>query len=297
MNFFHYIYNDEIKERAFAYLLSLCDGAEMLYACDNDDEDALEFTALGTEYEVLIPAIVGAQKGESWGMWGRIYKFALTDGFKSFIVREGLEAMPQIVKGVRLENLALFNGGKVMYSTCSHEPYNDIDEEFKQKVSDYCKREIVKTKLYSETLERYKKLPHRTRNERAVIQSKLQDLNAQVESEWEKVIRGVPHWNDLTYKEYLTLAKPVLSSDVYEQLERAGSYKGLHSAGYPRTLNEISVFRGVPEFSSSELLSKINAQIDMLKTVFYIEEGLDDWHIDGEGERTPSIIINQIKED
>ena len=88
MDFFHYIYNDEIKERAFEYLLSLCDGAEVLYACNQDDEDDLEFAALGTEYEFLIPAIVGSKKGESWGMWGRIYTFALTDEFKNFIVRE-----------------------------------------------------------------------------------------------------------------------------------------------------------------------------------------------------------------
>lgn len=41
MDFFHFIYNEEIKERAFGYLFSLCDGAKMLYAYRNDDEDDL----------------------------------------------------------------------------------------------------------------------------------------------------------------------------------------------------------------------------------------------------------------
>ncbi|MDE5766373.1 MAG: hypothetical protein K2I17_04325, partial [Clostridia bacterium] len=112
MNFFQYIYNEEIGDRAFDYLLSLCDSAEMLYAYRDYDSDGLEITALGTEYEGLIPAITGKRKGESWGMEGRIYKFALTDEVKKFIVREDLSAMPQIVKGVWLENLILYSGGK-----------------------------------------------------------------------------------------------------------------------------------------------------------------------------------------
>lgn len=292
MDFFHYIYNDEIKERAFAYLFSLCDGAEMLYACNQDEEDDLEFDALGTEYENLIPAIKGSKKGESWGMWGRIYTFALTDEFKNFIVREGLGAMPQILKGVRLENLALLNGGKCMYSVCSHEGYEDIDAEFEKKVSDFCRREIVQTKLYAETLERYKKLPKRTRNERAVIKSKLQDLTAQVEDAWQKCIRTKPWW-EMSYSEYLRLAKPVFSQDVYEKLEKAGSYKGLHPAGYPRTFDEFPAFQGKPDFGASGLMSEIIKQLDMLETVFYIEEGLKDWHVDGEEAHTPTIIMNE----
>lgn len=44
-------------------------------------------------------------------------------------------------------------------------------------------------------------------------------------------------------------------------------------------------------------MSDIRKQLDMLEAVFCIEEGLDDWHIEGEKERTPTIIMNQIKED
>ncbi|MDE5766497.1 MAG: hypothetical protein K2I17_04960, partial [Clostridia bacterium] len=182
---------------------------------------------------------------------------------------------------------------KKVYSTCSHEGYEDIDEEFLNKVSDFCRREIVKTKLYAETLERYKKLPVRTRNERAVILSKLYDLGTQVENAWQKVVRAVPHWEGMTYVEYLQLAKPVFSDDVYAKLEQAGSFKGLQPEGYPRTFEEIDAFRGKPEFGQSELDLKISAQLDMLQTVFFIEEGFDDWHIDGEEERMPSLIINE----
>ncbi len=184
-----------------------------------------------------------------------------------------------------------------MYSTCSHEGYENIDEEFKEKVSDFCRREIVKTKLYAETLERYKKLPARTRNERAVIRSKLYDLGTQVDNAWQRVIRFSPRWKGLTYEEYLSLAKPVFSADVYERLKAAGSYKCLHPEGYPRTFDEMPAFLDVPDFVSSELMGKINNQLDMLQTVFFIEEGLDDWRIDGEKEWIPSVILNQVKED
>lgn len=298
MDFFRYVDNNEIEERAYAYLFSLCDSAEMLYAYRNDDADGLEITALGTEFEGLIPAILGVRHGKSWGMEGRIYKFALTDGVKKIIARNGLSMIKLIGENIWLENLTLYNGNKQLFSTCSHEGYKDINDEFVNKVSDFCRKEIVKTELYAETLERYKKLPQRTRNERAIIRSKLYDLNAQVETAWEAVIRGVPEWEELTYEEYLTLSKPVFSADVYEELERAGSFKGLHPAGYPQTFAEMDVFRSKPVFRLSPLMQKINKQLDMLQTVFAIEENFTDWHIDGKDyNRGPSLIINQIKKD
>lgn len=169
MNFFHYIDNAEIEERAYAYLLSLCDNAEMLYACNRDELDGLEITAVGTKCEGLISAITGVRRGES-------------------------------------------------------------------------------------------------------------------------------SWENLSYEEYLELAKPVFSEYLYEKLAKAGSYKGLKPDGFPQTFEESLKYKGAANFCETELVREINRQLDMLKTVFYIEEGLDDWHIDGEKERTPTIIINREKE-
>lgn len=293
MTFFHYIYDEEIGDRAFDYLLSLCDSVEMLYAYRREYADDFEIAALCTEYEGLIPAIIGVRKGESWGMEGRIYKFALTEEVKKVIAEKGLDLEIRFLDFLSLENLTLYSGDKVMFSVCSHEGYDTIDEDFKNKVSDFCRREIVKTKLYAETLERYKKLPARTRNERAVIRSKLYDLVAQVENAWEKVIRAVPRWEGMTYEEYLSYAKPVFSADVFEQLERAGSFKGLQPAGYPRTFGEMKAFRNVREFGMSELMRKIEKQLDMLETVFFIGDGFDNWHVDGEEDGMPALIINK----
>ena len=44
-------------------------------------------------------------------------------------------------------------------------------------------------------------------------------------------------------------------------------------------------------------MREIKKQLDMLETVFYIKEGFDDWHIDGEEKQMPSLIINRIEED
>lgn len=296
MDFFHFIYNEEIKESAFNYLFSLCDSAEMLYDYAQVDADDLEFEALGTEYEFLIPAIIGCEKGESWGMRGRIYTFALTDEFKNFIVREGLSAMPCFQPGLRLENLTLLKDGKMMYAVCSHEGYDDFDDEFKQKIEDFCRSEIVKTKLYKEALVRYKKLPKRERNDRAQIRSKLYDLTDQVEDAWEKYVRSKPRW-EMSYKEYLRLAKPVFSTDVYEKLEKAGSFTGLFPQGYPHTFAEAIPINNEKDFASTELAKEINKQLDMLDAAFFIEEGLDDWQIEGEKEWTPTIIMNDTPEE
>ncbi|MCI8369172.1 MAG: hypothetical protein HFJ81_06040 [Clostridia bacterium] len=296
MDFFHFIYNEEIRERAFSYLLSLCDSAEMLCVEYNDEESDLEIDVLGTEYEYLITAIKARKKGESWGMWGTIYKFALTDELKSLIMREGLSAMPQILSGVRLENLTLLKCDKVMYATCSHEGYEHFDEDFKKNAENFCRTQIVNTKLYAETLERYKKLPVRTRNERAVIRGKLYDLSAQVEDAWQKWLRVKPLFK-MSFAEYLRLAKPVLSADIYAKLAKAGSFKGLNPEGFPRTVEELKAFKGVFNFCETELVREIKKQLDMLETVFYIKEGFDDWHIDGEEKQMPSLIINRIEED
>ena len=292
MDFFHFIYNEDIKERAFAYLFSLCDSAEMLYAYRDYEEDDLELAALGTEYENIIPSITGKRRGDIYGMEGRVYTFALTEEFKNIFIRGGLSAMPQILTGVRLENLTLLKGGKMKYAVCSHEGYDDFDEDFKKKVEDFCRKEIVQTQLYAETLERYKKLPGHTRNERAVIRSKLYDLTAQVEDAWEKYVRDKPLWK-MSYHEYLKLAEPVFSAEVYEKLAKAGSYRGLQPDGFPHTFAEARSFKGVEDFGETELMIEIKKQLDMLEAVFCIEEGFDDWHVDGEEEWTPTIIMNE----
>lgn len=294
MNLFHYIDDAEIEERAYEYLLSLCDSAEMLYACNRDELDGLEITALGTKCEGLISAITGVRRGESWGMPGRIYKFALTDEVKRIIREISLCCELPVIDEIylRLENLTLYSGDKVMYSVCSHEGYTDIDDGFVKKVSDFCQGEIVKTKRYAEAFEKYKKLPKRSRGEMAVIRSKLYDLNSQVEDAWGKWFRAKPRWENLLYEEYLELAKPVFSEDLYEKLAKAGSYKGLKPDGFPQTFEESLKFKGTENFCETELVREINRQLDMLETVFYIEEGLDDWHIDGEKERTPTMIMN-----
>lgn len=265
-SFFYLIDNDELSDKAYDYLLSLCDGAEFLYS-----DYGKEFTNVSVDlecsgYEKLVTDIRSTESGVSWGMHGDIVTFEFTANVKRLIKQCGLSGIIRLYSGV-LENLTLYDGKKVTYSVCSHEGYTDIDKEFETCVSDFCFREIENTGLF-------KKLHSiNSNNTESVAELRrefimLNDLSAYVDDELKPMIYSPPRYK-LKFSGYRKLAKKYFTQEAVEMLDKFNSYKDMYPYGYPHTLDEVKAFNGVPSFKESEIYRLINKQLTVLEVVFY----------------------------
>lgn len=290
--FFHFIDDEELSDRAYAYLFGLCDRAEYLFDCPHGEAD-FSAEAIGTDCEGMIGALEGQRRGESWGMYGKILSFRLTDEVKELIGQQaGLQGRPAVWDR-NLENLTLYKGGRKLYSICSHEGYTDIDEDFLQKVGTFCRRELPRTSAWKRTEARYPRPSARSAKRLWGDLDKLDDLNRQVCDAWQRVIRQPPFYR-MTFDEYLAIARDYLSEPIVRKLEQAGGYRELHPDGYARVFREIEAFRGKPEFDQSELWFDICRELAYWKVFLELHRRPCP---PSDEQRFPSVIINEEKDE
>ena len=113
----------EVERSVTKTVLSVCDTAEFLGSEIYGLKDIYDL--YGTKYEDIIPAFLHCRHGESdGGMWGNLFRFQLTEPLKKHILEESLICMFGDEKTVLLENLALFQGDKCLFSCVSHEVFS-----------------------------------------------------------------------------------------------------------------------------------------------------------------------------
>lgn len=186
VNCFHFIDDKELEKSAYAYLFTLCDRAEYLFDAPYGEAD-FTIEAIGTPFESMIPALEQQKTGQSWGMWGKILTFCLTDDVKEIIEHAGLDGILRVWNR-NLENLALFKDGKRLYDTCSHEGYTDIDDDFLNSVSKFCEQALPQTTLWQQIETRYAKISRRSTQRLWEELDKLDDLDRQIDEAWQRVI-------------------------------------------------------------------------------------------------------------
>ena len=289
-SFFHFIDDEELSERAYAYLFTLCDRTQYLFDCPYGEADfAIE--AIGTECEGMIGALERQRAGSSWGMHGAILSFRLTEEVKHAIERASLDGVLPVWDR-RLENLVLYKEGKKLYSTCSHEGYTDIDDRFLKYVSKFCERELPKTPLWKALEERYARISSRPTARLWKELDMLGDLDRQVSEAWQKYIRQQPCY-EMSFETYLRIAHEYLGRDICERLERAGSYRQLHPEGYARLPREFSAFPEQSPFHLSDLWYDIGRELKFWKAFLPLHRRPcpPDKEV-----RSPTIIINQKRD-
>ncbi len=114
-----YYENAEVRKAVAEAVLSLCDAVELFYETDEDDFDVYDL--YGTVHEDIIPAFIGKQHSESWGMFGYAFLFAATEALKSRIKKIGLDGVFENGKRILFQNITLYRGNKMLFTCCSHE--------------------------------------------------------------------------------------------------------------------------------------------------------------------------------
>ena len=289
VNCFHFIDDKELEKSAHAYLFTLCDRAEYLFDAPYGEAD-FTIEAIGTPFESMIPALEQQKTGQSWGMWGKILTFRLTDDVKEIIEHAGLDGILRVWNR-NLENLALFKDGKRLYDTCSHEGYTDIDDDFLNSVSKFCEQALPQTTLWQQIETRYAKISRRSTQRLWEELDKLDDLDRQIGEAWQRVIRQPPFY-EMTFTQYDKIARDYFSEEIVRQLEKAGGYQSLHPAGYPRVIRESEAFLGKPPFSASMLWHDIQRELHFWRIYLQLH-GRPCPPQDEEQSPTISIIINR----
>ena len=285
-NFFNLCEHSQIRTSAYSYLLSRCDRASYLYGYRTDDKFDFENEAIGTDSEGIIVDIINKKTAQSWGMNGAQYTFLMSDRVKAIISKYGLGGIIT-VNNKKLENLSLYKGDKLLYSVCSHEGYETFDDEFKNKISEYCLKKAVELPIYNELNEKFKKYSSDNNEELKKAFSILGDILSYVQQSCKAVIYSLPAY-ETDFMGYVALAEKVLSDNCVRTLKKFKNFAGLHPEGCPKTFNEIEKFVGVPGFQCSEIFIEIMEQLEILKVVWY-NHGVDPFF---ETEQiNPTIVI------
>lgn len=230
----------EIKDKAYDYLLSLCDKASYLLYENNIRN--LNLKPFKDKHQRFFSDYKHTEQGpDNWNMHGTIYFYGLNGNIKQTIKDNSLAGIIKLSDGLSFENLTLYKNNKVLYSICSHEGYEEIDKEFEQQVTEFCLKAIKSTPLYQELLTKHLSLTDRNINTVFEDLLVLEDLKAYIEEAWQFVIRMTPR-KPVTYQEYFSLAQKYLSSNLVKTLENANDFKSLHPSGYPKTIDEASRF-------------------------------------------------------
>lgn len=236
-------YNDEeIINSVYDYIFSFCNRVKFrsstdYYSIKNYDKNVDKTIYL---YEI-------ERKDDSeWGMQGLYITFKLSDFIKNILKKYSLEGCFLVEKNddIKLfDNVTLLYNKKEISSCCTHEGYTEFENEFKKKLDIYCFEKLKNTHTYKRMKQIYFNLKKTyTDNEIRVIHDKLKYLNCYVDKECNAFVRQSSEYDDITWTEYLELAKKVFSKEIYNELEKASSFKQLQVLQVNKSKNYNSQF-------------------------------------------------------
>ncbi|MCD8308821.1 MAG: hypothetical protein LUD19_03115 [Clostridia bacterium] len=232
------IYDPEITDDAYAYIFSNSDHIEYLSEDGYGHIDAVE-ELYGTDLGGFIPAYIGDQKGDSWGMWGTVFAFTLTDFVKQKVKQNGL-ANSLVTSGGKIvfQNATLYNGSKAVFSCCSHEGHKSYDEEFECGLADICCSAIEKSNCYGDMLEVFKKVSGEPAEIRARERAILSNTQNYIDQAGNAQVYVKPPY-ECKFAEYKRIAEKYLQTEVFTLLKGAKSFADLHPNGYPQHADEL----------------------------------------------------------
>lgn len=238
---FDLINNSEINTKSYNYIFSLCDSVSFLYV-DYSNSINLEQAILESKYQELTNEILTSKYDtDNWNMSGLIYFFKPTQYITNLIKQNSLQSAIELTKSCRLENLTLYKNNKVLYSICTHEGYEYIDDEFKNLVSNFCLNEIKKTDKYKELLSKIECL-NCEKPELAKSIAILYDLSAYINQDNQAPIYITPKY-ECNFNNYLNLVKQYLSNNLFEQFNKYNSFKEISTTNYPNNLEDLNLIK------------------------------------------------------
>ena len=262
---------EEVEQTVTKTVLSFCNTAEFLGSHIYGLKDIYDL--YGTQYEDIIPAFLYCRQGESDGsMWGNLFRFQLSEPLKRHILDESLTCMfggePPL-----LENLALFQGEKCLFSCVSHEVFSlyhmaEVDDSLKEAVLSAVNDTIKKMPLYGQMQKIAAGLKNKTKAELKNEIHILRDLCWYVDEAVRYYFYMKPsHPCDFT--KFRQIAKKYLTEETYSVLIPLKSFADLQPLPIPKTTNEVIFNREkfAPQYLQSDYYKQVKRELSMLEYI------------------------------
>lgn len=270
--FFRLCNDEELRDKAYDKLFSLCDSAVYLYDDGEGSDFKYDNDSIETECKEAVEEVIKCEKTALKMKCAVSLRFQMSPEIAKMIKSHGLDGDIVFAGGKRLRNLTLF-GKKEIYSVCRDDDYEKIDYETEKTVSEFCLREIEKTALYK-TLRKKAIESSLDYDDVVVARTKLYSLDSYVKKDC-RAWSYIPPRYELSYAEYLELARGAFTDDVIAELESASRFKELHVKGYPRTLEELGDYIDLPDFTNSALYRECMRELMYLDAAYYKEKGFE----------------------
>lgn len=190
-----------VQKQMVEYLMNNCDKIEFLCSSFN----------YNTNLRPQLPIFnfVGESKyaqTDFWNMKGTIMTFPITKEIKNYFINIGsLETVIPTLDNNYLENLTLYQGSKLLFSTCTHEGYVHIDESIKPNMEQYYIKMVNKDSVFDFVKSRYLELKEMGNFDLNEIQI-LKDLNNYIAQHKNAIIFINPVF-ECDEKRFLSLTK------------------------------------------------------------------------------------------
>ncbi len=262
---------EEVKQSVAKTVLSVCDTAQFL----GSDIYGLKeiYDLYGTQYEDIIPAFLDCRHDENDnGMRGTLFRFQLTEPLKKHILDESLTCMfggePPL-----LENLALFQGEKCLFSCVSHEVFSlyhmaEVDDSLKDAVLSAVNDTVKKMPLYGQMQKIAFGLKNKAKKELKQEIRILRELCWYVDERVHYYFYMKPS-QSCDFQKFRQIAKNYLTEKTYSVLIPLKSFADLQPLPIPKTPNEAINDREkfAPQFLQSDYYKQVERELSMLEYI------------------------------
>ena len=267
-----YMLFGEVEQSVTKTVLSVCDTAEFLGSDIYGLKDIYDL--YGTKYEDIIPAFLYCRHGESdGGMWGNLFRFQLTEPLKKHILEESLICMFGDEKTVLLENLALFQGDKCLFSCVSHEVFSlyhmaEVDDSLKDAVLSAVNDTIKKMPLYGQMQKIAAGLQHKAKSELKKEMRILLDLCWYVDEALHYFFYTVPSC-PCDFLKFRQIAKSYLTEETYSVLIPLNNFADLQPLPVPKTADDAIYNREkfAPQYLQSDYYKQVARELGLLEYI------------------------------
>ena len=252
-------------------VLSASDTAEFLGSDIYGLKDIYDL--YGTQYEDIIPAFLSGRHEENDnGMRGMLFRFQLTEPLKRHILDESLTCMfggePPL-----LENLALFQGEKCLFSCVSHEVFSlyhmaEVDDSLNDAVLSAVNDTIKDMPLYGQMQKIAAGLKNKTKAELKNEIHILRDLCWYVDEAVHYYFYMKPS-KPCSFPKFRQIAKNYLTEETYSVLIPLNDFADLQLLPIPKTASEAISNREkfAPQYLQSDYYKQVERELNMLEYI------------------------------
>ena len=212
-----------LKDDAYNFILNACDEVEFFSEYQSCFVPSLSEVD-NCSYPQLVDNLIEEREDSSWGMTGKIYKFKLNDYIKNILYNIGLTNFLYLDEDKKylFQNTTLLKNNTVMYSSCTHEDFDEFDEAFRAELATICKEKLTNSDIYKELLNKNKS---KAKEELEKDVQTLNDLCGYINKEIDAHIYVMPENSDITFSKYIDIANKSLSNSIVKELDNIHTFK------------------------------------------------------------------------